>query len=141
MNVLVDTNVILNVLTKRNDVFLHQSEEIFRYAIDEKFNGFVSSHSFPIMWYVLRKGNNEDHTRQLLEMVCNIFDVVNLSRNTIKQALQNRDFHDFEDCLQDECADIVNADYLVTCNFKDFVVAKTAVLNPDEFLEKLAILL
>lgn len=43
-------------------------------------------------------------------------------------------FKDFEDCLQDECARMVNADYLVTCNLKDFKAAKTKVYNPDEIV-------
>ena len=135
MQIFIDTNIILNVLTKRNDIFLSQSEKIFQYAIDGFFRGFISEHSFPIMWYILRKGNSEENTRELLENVCNIFDVVNIPREIMMQAIRKKDFHDFEDCLQDECADIINADYLVTCNIKDFVVAKTPILNPEEFLQ------
>lgn len=27
---------------------------------------------------------------------------------------------DFEDCLQDKCAKDIGADYIITCNVKDF---------------------
>ena len=42
---------------------------------------------------------------------------------------------DFEDCLQDECAQKAGAAYLVTCNKKDFVNAKTHAVTPLEMLE------
>ena len=42
---------------------------------------------------------------------------------------------DFEDCLQDECTVHVNADYIVTCNPKDFREARTTVVTPDVFLK------
>lgn len=34
--------------------------------------------------------------------------------------------------MKDECARIVNADYLVTCNLKDFKVVKSGDLHTDQ---------
>lgn len=48
--------------------------------------------------------------------------------------IENVQFKDFEDCLQDECARMVNADCLVICNLKDFKEAKTKVYSSDELV-------
>ena len=67
------------------------------------------------------------------------FDKVTLSglqvsEEEIKEAVKNSDFHDFEDCLQDKCAVHANAEYIVTCNAKDFQLAKTKIVTPDVFV-------
>lgn len=51
------------------------------------------------------------------------------------EAIKNSDFHDFEDCLQDECAAHANAGYIVTCNVKDFRQAKIPAVTPDVFIK------
>ena len=56
------------------------------------------------------------------------------SHEQVLEAIDNVQFNDFVDCLQDECARRVNADCLVTCNMKDFRTAKTKVYSPDEFV-------
>jgi len=52
-------------------------------------------------------------------------------------ALERDDFKDFEDCLQDACAEMVAADYIVTRNIKDFEHSKIPAIAPDEFLKLL----
>jgi len=54
----------------------------------------------------------------------------------ILSALSNEDFSDFEDCLQEECAFAISADYIVTRNTKDFASSRVPVIPPDKFLEK-----
>ena len=51
-------------------------------------------------------------------------------------ALDNEYFSDFEDCLQEECAVAISADYIVTRNTKDFASSRVPAILPDEFLEK-----
>ncbi len=60
--------------------------------------------------------------------------VAGASHAQVLEAIDNVQFKDFEDCLQDECAGMVHADCLVTCNLKDFKAAKTRVCSPDEFI-------
>ncbi len=134
MDVLLDTNVVLNFITGREDPFRVSSEKIMDHAVEGHFHGFVAIHSLSTMWYILRKQKGEDETRLLLGEICDILTVAVISHENVKRALQNKSFHDFEDCLQDECACSVNADYLVTCNVKDFVSAKTRIVSPTEFL-------
>ena len=135
MVVLIDTNVILNFLTGRNDPFLKSSEEIMILAAKNKFQGFFAIHTLSTIWYVLRKTRSEEDTRESIEKVCIYLKMATISRLEALNAIQNRNFHDFEDCLQDECAFSIGADYLITCNEKHFSNAKTQIINPDDFLK------
>ena len=54
----------------------------------------------------------------------------------ILSALDNEKFEDFEDCLQEECAVAIAADYIITRNIKDFSSSRIPAILPDEFLKK-----
>lgn len=69
-----------------------------------------------------------------LKDICKILTVTGASHEQVLEAIENIQFKDFEDCLQDECARMVNADCLVTCNLKDFKEAKTRIFNPSAFV-------
>ncbi|MBR3723044.1 MAG: PIN domain-containing protein [Selenomonadaceae bacterium] len=135
MVVLIDTNVILNFLTGRSDPFLKASEEIMILAAKNKFHGFFAIHTLPTIWYVLRKTRSEEDTRESVKKICIYLKMAVISQKEAVKAIQNRNFHDFEDCLQDECAFSIGADYLITCNEKHFINAKTHIVNPADFLK------
>jgi hypothetical protein len=52
-------------------------------------------------------------------------------------AAENEDFSDFEDCLQEECAVEVMADYIVTRNPGDYKTSRIKVIEPGEFVKLL----
>ena len=137
MDVLIDTNVILNFVTGRDDPFRVDSEKVMEYAVEGYFRGFVAIHSISTIWYILRKQKSEEETRKLLDRITRILTVANISHEAVQRAVHNKKFRDFEDCLQDECALAIDADYLVTCNAKDFCAAKTTTVAPNRFLELL----
>ena len=75
--------------------------------------------------------------RLWLEHLCDIMTVVGASQKQVQEAIRNRGFKDFEDCLQDECARDAGASHLVTCNVRDYRHAKTQVVTPSEFMHLL----
>lgn len=76
----------------------------------------------------------EDEVRAWIEQMCNCIDVISVGNKQIIDAIRNVDFKDFEDCLQDECAVAVGADYIVTCNIKDYEHSKVKAVTPDEMI-------
>ena len=137
MNVLIDTNVLINFITDREDPFRDESNQVIKLCADGIFSGYMAFHSLSTIWYVVKKYQSEKEARFWLEQLCKILIVTGATQERIKEAIQNRDFKDFEDCLQDECAQTVNAEYLVTCNIKDYANAKTKAVTPDVFLSVL----
>lgn len=77
----------------------------------------------------------EEEARSWLNNICDIMTVTGATQEQVKEAIKNSNFHDFEDCLQDECAVHANAEYIITCNVKDFKQAKTTVVTPDIFIK------
>lgn len=67
--------------------------------------------------------------------ICKVLTVAGADQGEVIKAIENSDFKDFEDCLQDRCAVSVAADYIVTRNVKDFTTAETKAITPKEFCD------
>ncbi len=132
---LIDTNVLINFITKREDPYKNECFEIMKLCSENAFDGYIAFHSLSIIWYVIKRQETEEKARAWLHNICDMLTVTGATQEQIKEAINNLNFHDFEDCLQDECAVHINASYLVTCNVKDFSHSKTQVVTPDLFLK------
>lgn len=71
----------------------------------------------------------------MLKNLCFVFQVTGASHNGVCDAISRGEFSDFEDCLQDECAQEVSADYIVTRNVDDFKHSHVKAITPEEFLQ------
>lgn len=123
--VLIDTNILLNYITNREDKYLNDSIRIVELCALGKLNG-----------YVLRKKSDKER-RDNLRDICTIFSVTSASQTEIIDAIEKDSFAAFEDCLQDKCAKEVGADYIITVNEKDFANLETEAINPCEFLRRI----
>ena len=136
ITVLIDTNIFIDVLQDRIP-FTDNSQAVIGLVTQKKVKGAVAAHSITNLWYILRKTHSDEERRNYLLSLFEIFDVVSIDKNRLVAALENSNFKDFEDCLQDECACAINADYIITRNAKDFECSMVKVLTPEEFLENL----
>lgn len=134
MVILIDTNILLNYLTNREDDYLEQSIKIVEMCAMGKCIGYIAFHTLSTLWYVLRRRSDKER-RENLRDICEIFTVACASQNEILDAIDKNSFSDFEDCLQDKCAKEVGADYIITCNTKDFEESEVPAVNPKEFLK------
>ncbi len=135
MQVLIDTNILADMLLGR-DPYYDIAYNILTLCADKKVCGYIAAHSIPNLFYILRKFMSEEERREALKDICQIVKVEGIDSFKILSALDNEDFSDFEDCLQEECAVAVSADYIVTRNPKDFVSSRVPAILPNEFLEK-----
>ncbi|MDR1357871.1 MAG: PIN domain-containing protein [Coriobacteriales bacterium] len=136
MRVLVDTNVLLDYLAKR-EPYLKSSEGIFSACSTGRVDGCVAVHSFPNIFYILRKIYTIAERRSLLLDLCHLFSVEGIDRSTVEAAIRNESFDDFEDALQEECAKAFGADFIVTRNPKDFAASEVPIVSPDDFMKML----
>lgn len=70
--------------------------------------------------YILIKIKPKDEVRFWLSRLCEVICVIGASHQQVLFAIENADFNDLEDCLEDECAVTAGADFIVTCNISDF---------------------
>ena len=134
MVVLIDTNVIIDFLVAR-EPFYDSALRVMEKCAGEA-DGYMAFHSLPNLWYILRKVPVE--TRRLwLENVCKVLKVASASQEAVMAAIKMDNFKDFEDCLQDRCAEEVSANYIITRNIADFEASVVSAIEPDEWLKKI----
>ena len=135
MKVLFDTNIIVTFLTRRADPYLQETSALFQLCADGKFLGYVALQTIPVVWYVMRKIPNYERRNNLMS-ICNLFKLAVTDMENVQQALSNIAFSDFEDCLQDCCAQSVGADYIVTANVRDYEGhSDVKAVTPSELLD------
>lgn len=134
MVILVDTNVALDFLTMRQPYY-DSARNVIRICADEKVHGYIAFHSLPNIFYILRKSHSEHDRRKMMRKLCFVLQVTGASHEKVCNAIENNEFSDFEDCLQDECAKEVSADFIVTRDVEDFRYSKVKAITPDKFLE------
>lgn len=136
MRVLVDTNVLLDYLLKR-EPYGELARVIIKACQEKKIVGCIAAHSITNMFYILRKDFSIKERRAILLDICQLFDVVGIERNKLQEALKNEAFSDFEDSLQMECAKEFYADYIITRNMTDFEQNVVPCIDPERFCEML----
>ena len=133
MRILIDTNLLLDFLTKR-EPFFEDAEKIMKMCAEHKIQGCMAAHSVMNVFYILRKAYTLEERRKMLLCLCDVLHVVSIDQDKITRSLYNIDFKDMEDCLQTECAADFQADYIVTRNIKDFSTSQIRAVTPDTFV-------
>ena len=135
MNVLIDTNIILDVLCRREEFYV-DAAKIFKLCEVKKISGYISALSVPNILYIMRKELDADKIKEIIEALSMIFIITDLKSEDLKKAV-SMNFKDFEDAIQSACALRIKADYIITRNIKDFTESKVAAIKPLEFLERI----
>jgi predicted nucleic acid-binding protein len=132
MNVFLDTNVLLDVLGRR-EPFYADSAAVWTLAETGRVDGFISAMSFPNLFYVLRRAAGARIARRAMSLLRDIFRPVALDGQVLNQAL-DAGLGDFEDAIQFFSALRAAADCLVTRNVRDFPRGELPIQTPAEFL-------
>ena len=134
MLILIDTNVLLDVIARREPYVIF-SEKVIDLCRQEIINGAIAGHSVLNAMYVLRKNFTLEERKEIFLSLCEFLYVESVDFGKIIQALKDDNFSDFEDCLQMQCALSLRADYIVTRNVKDFAANEIPAVTPEEFLK------
>jgi predicted nucleic acid-binding protein len=132
--VFLDTNIIIDYLQERKP-FFNAVNEIVKLCAEKKISAFISAQSIADIFYIFRKDYTVSERKELLLGLCNIFNVAEVNREMIVNALKNENFSDFEDCIQSECAKIAQAEYIITRNAEDFKSSEIQPVLPEDFLK------
>ena len=134
MVIQIDTNVALDFLTVRQP-FYQSAKTILQSCANNGVQGYIAFHSLPNIFHILRKSYSDEDRGSMLEKLCPVLQVTGASHERVCDAISRGEFSDFEDCLQDECAQEVSADYIVTRNVDDFKHSRVKAITPEEFLQ------
>jgi predicted nucleic acid-binding protein len=135
MKVLIDTNVIIDVLAKR-EPFHETSAQILRLSETGKLTAFISASSVTDIVYILRKYVRDKSVLALtVQNLLSIVDVADILKTDIFKAFE-LNFTDYEDALQARCAKRLKANFIITRNPADFVNSPVPALTPEAFLKE-----
>ena len=132
MKVLVDTNVLLDVLARR-DPFYVAASALWSMAERNRTDAWISAISYNNVYCILRKHGGRDAAHEAVRALRDVFDTVVLDLRIVNQAADSSTM-DFEDAIQFYCAARIGADYLVTRNPSDFPSDGSVIVTPAEYL-------
>lgn len=133
MIVLVDTNILLDVLARREPHY-QNSARICTLAERGEITAFISAISFNNIYYILQKAGNKITANTALKTLRDVFESVAPDIKIINQAIDS-ECDDFEDAIQFHSAVRASAHFLITRNPNDFPASSVAIVTPDEFLQ------
>jgi hypothetical protein len=133
MKVLVDTNIILDVLLNRKP-FSVSSAALFKLAEQGRIEAFLTSNSVTDIVYILRKTYKIETIKENLLIMFGFIKILNVSSSDIINAFEIKTT-DFEDAVIMQCANRINADYIITRNMDDFIKSPVKSLTAEEFIQ------
>lgn len=136
MRLMIDTNVFLDVLLRR-EPFFADSRAVLEACFARKAQGFLSASSVTDLFYLLKRHlHDTDETYRAIGYTLDIARVLTVTNEDVLTAFAAK-AADFEDCLMAVCARSNRCDAIVTRNKKDFRGFGVTLLSPAEAVELL----
>lgn len=135
MVLLLDTNIIIDFLCKR-EPFFDDSYEIIKNTAENKLKSYITANSITDIVYLLRKNRPIKEVKEDLANLVEVLDVVDITRKDIDNVLASDNECDLEDELIYQCAKRIKSDYIITRDIKGFKNVKDIhIYNPKDFLK------
>ena len=137
MKLLIDTNVVLDVLLRR-EPFSKTAAEVLNLTQRDDVREYVSASAITDIYYIANKQmKDRDAVRDLLKRLLMIVSVAAVSEWEIQNAL-NLAWGDFEDSVQYSVALLNEMDGIVTRNPSDYQETNMRIWLPEQALELFA---
>ena len=135
MQVLIDTNIVLDVLLNRTN-FVLPAVKILKLS-EDNVQKYVSASAITDIHYIaFQEMRDKAKAKELLKKVLQIIHVADVSEENIISAL-NSDWKDFEDSVQNAVAESHEYDAIITRNKKDYKNSNLKVFLPEEFISEI----
>ena len=135
MKLLIDTNIILDVLLKR-EPFYNEGAKVLNLAKEDNINLYVSASAITDIYYIANQMlRDKAEVKNLLVKLLNIVSIASVTEDEIRNALM-LSWKDFEDSVQYSVALLQEMDGIVTRNPNDYQEAEIKVWEPEDFLEQ-----
>ncbi len=133
MKLLIDTNVVLDVLLKRQP-FYEEAADVLKLAAQQGISEYVSASAVTDIYYITRKAlKNKEMACNMLRKLFMVASVATVSEREILEAIES-DWNDFEDAVQYAVAKTSEMDAIITRNKGDYKESQVPVWTPKETL-------
>ncbi len=133
MKYLIDINVILDVLLKR-EPFYKSCASVLTLARRKEIELYVSASAITDIYYIANQAlRDRAEVKSLIVKLIKVVSVAGISEDEIQKALA-LPWKDFEDSVQYSVALLQKMDGIVTRNPKDYKEAEMKVWDPEEIV-------
>ncbi len=133
MKVLIDTNILLDVLTRREPHY-QSAAQTWTLVKEGLVQGHISAISVNNLYYIIKKLTEQSIAEVFVDEVLGDFDVVPLTKDILRQA-RTKKGRDYEDLIQYFSAIHSGCEYIITRNKKDFPQIGIKIVSPKDFLK------
>ena len=134
MNVLIDTNVMLDILLQR-EPHCRDAAKVNVLAEKKHIRSYISASAVTDIFYIAKKElKDTGKATELLKNILKTTRIASVTENCIYEALDLK-WNDFEDSVQYVAGKNILADYIITRNANDFANSRIKAISPTEFLE------
>jgi predicted nucleic acid-binding protein len=135
VNAVIDTNVILDVLLRREPFFANSSR-VLDQAERGHYHAWICATTVTTLFYLVRRHLSTEETIERLQDLTAICTIAPVNQAVIDSSLKSP-FGDFEDAVLHHSATTIGADCIITRNEPDFKHSSLLIYNPSQFLAAL----
>jgi hypothetical protein len=135
MNLLLETNVVLDVLLRRPD-WLADAEIIWKASEDGRLSSSISASSITDLYYISRRLVGAERARQVVRDCLDVIGIIGVT-GALLEAAYALEGVDFEDDLQVACAMSVPLDAIVTRDPAGFATSPIPAFTPAQLIAQL----
>ena len=132
--VLIDLNIILDFLNKRN--FHEEAANIINMCVEKKLYGFIAAHEITTLsYFLLKEKKDKNKAADIISALLDMFNIIPIDEKILREALFSP-VNDYEDAVIEVSSVKNSIDYIISRNLGDFKSARVQVFTPEQFFIK-----
>ncbi len=134
MKILIDTNIVIDVLTSR-EPWSKSAEKIFIMAANNIVDMYITASAATDIYYLIRKYLHSTETaRQIMGKLYSLAGILEVKGEDLIDALASP-ITDYEDAVVEQVARRSDMECIVTRNQKDYEAGITKIFLPEDFIQ------
>ncbi len=130
--IFLDTDVVMDFLTRR-EPFAIESMKLMEYGNRKELELNISSLCLSNVHYLICGIENKSKAREKIIGMLKLVETLSVHKSTVEKAAYS-EFKDFEDAIQNYCAEENGIKSIITRNVKDFSRSSLSIQTPKEFI-------
>jgi predicted nucleic acid-binding protein len=132
IKILIDLNIILDFLNKRN--FHVEAAQLINMCVEKKISGYICAHEVTTLSYFLLK-EQKDRTKVIntITALLDIFNVIPVDETILRDSIISP-ISDYEDAVIEVSSMKSNIDFIISRNISDFKSSRIPTYTPEQFL-------
>ena len=129
--VLIDLNIILDFLNKRN--FHQEAARLINMCAENVLTGYICAHEVTTLSYFLfKEQKDKNKVVTTISTLFDIFQIIPIDETILKASLLSP-ITDYEDAVIEVSAVKFNIDYILSRNISNFKLSRIPTYTPEQF--------